>query len=159
LAVRRYEGFTLIEIAISVFILLLLLLLAVPSLSGVMADRRLHRSLEAMNELVQQAQQRSITERRPYLIVWNKNSVALRAESFLKHEAEAPVATLQLKGGDAYQLRLPTALAKDPPAEWTFWPSGTCDPAVVQFNGKDGRWTATYSPLTARPQLAAYEAK
>jgi len=44
--VLRFRAFTLIEIALSIFILLLLLLLAVPSLSGVIANRRLKQSLD-----------------------------------------------------------------------------------------------------------------
>ena len=153
---RRIGGFTLIEITISVFILLLLVLLAVPSLNGVLADRRLQRSLQAMNQLVLEAQERSVTDRRPYLIVWQKDTIVLRPEAFRKGEEEAPVTTLRLSGGDAFQLSLPNALEDTPPAEWIFWPSGTCEPAVVRFKGNDGAWTANYSALTARPQLVTY---
>ncbi len=67
---QRFRGFTLIEIALSIFILMLLLMLAVPSLTGVSASRRLKQSLDGFNNLVRLAQQRSVTERRPYLIVW-----------------------------------------------------------------------------------------
>src|SRR2546430_10264686 len=52
---RRQRGFTLVEVIIAVFILLLLLTLAVPSLNGVLADKRLHRSLDRFNELVRQS--------------------------------------------------------------------------------------------------------
>lgn len=153
---QRIRAFTLIEIVMSVFILMLLLLLAVPSLTGVIADRRLHRSLEAMNALVRQAQERSVTDRRPYLIVWQKDSIALRPEALKKGEEEGPVTTLKLKRGEAFQLSLPNALEDAPPAEWIFWPSGTCEPAVVRFKGNDGAWSANYSALTARPQLVNY---
>ncbi|MGZ5020820.1 MAG: prepilin-type N-terminal cleavage/methylation domain-containing protein, partial [Chthoniobacterales bacterium] len=61
---KKTQGFTLIEIAISIFILLLILMLAVPSMSGVLADRRLRRSLDAMNDLVRTAQERSVNEHR-----------------------------------------------------------------------------------------------
>jgi len=42
----------LIEIALSIFILLLILVLAVPSFSGVIANRRLKQSLDDFNDLV-----------------------------------------------------------------------------------------------------------
>jgi prepilin-type N-terminal cleavage/methylation domain-containing protein len=84
--VQRCRAFTLIEIAISVFILLLLLLLAVPSLNGVLADRRLRRSLDTFNKLVQQAQQLSIEQRRPYLLIWDRADIELRPEVFAKDE-------------------------------------------------------------------------
>ena len=156
---RRHErGFTLIEIAIAVFIMLLLLTLAVPSLTGVTADRRLRRSLDDLNNLVRMAQERSVAERRVYLISWHEDHLALRAEAAVKDEDPAPIATMRLRKGDAFVLQLPLALTEDPPADWAFWPTGTCEPAVVTFKGVDGSWTAKYSTLTARAELANYAA-
>ncbi|MGI8890790.1 MAG: pilus assembly FimT family protein [Chthoniobacterales bacterium] len=152
----RRAGFTLVELAISVFIVMILLLLAIPSLSGVLANRRLQRSLDAMNEMVRMAQERSVQERRPYLIEWQKNSVVLRPEA---SEAGVALATLALAKGHAYVLRLPAALEKDPPAQWIFWPSGVCEPANVQFKGSEGLWEVNYTPLTARPQVVRYATK
>ncbi len=156
---RRRLGFTLIEIAMSVFILLLILLLAVPSLRGVLADRRARRSLNDLNNLVRQAQERSVTERRPYLIVWTSKSIVLRPEIFSKGEEKAPVATMSIQRGESFAIKFPAALEKDPPPEWIFWPSGTCEPVTVSFQGGSGSWTANYSALTARPALASYVAK
>ena len=156
---RKRAAFTLIEIMISVFILLLLMLLAVPSLSGVMADHRLHRSLDAFNRLVVQAQNLSINERRPYLLVWEKGEIELRPESFAKGHQEQPTALLDMREGDVYTLKLSEALTKKPPAEWIFWPSGNCEPAIVGYEGTEGTWTARYSALTARGALIAYATK
>ncbi len=149
---RRSRGFTLIEIVLAVFILMLLLLLAVPSLSGV-------GSLDGFNNLVRQAQGNSVTERRPYLIVWSKGKVVLRPEAFAKDEEAKATAEFHLGSGEALKLSLPAALTKKYPAEWIFWPSGTCEPATVQFKGSAGSWTANYSPLTARPDLTNYAAR
>jgi type II secretory pathway pseudopilin PulG len=154
--VQRFRAFTLIEIALSIFILLLLLLLAVPSLSGVVANRRLKQSLDGFNQLVRQAQERSVTERRAYLIVWGKNSVLLRPEVFGEGEEEKSTAVFRLPKGSWIRVSLPAALLGKPPAEWIFWPSGTCEPAIVQFKGPAGTWTADYSPLTAQPELTQY---
>ena len=155
----RRQGFTLIEIAISVFILLLILLLAVPSLNGVLANRRLQRSLDGMNALVRMAQERSVADRRPYLIMWQKDHLVLRTEAVEKDEDPEPTAVLTLEKGDAFLLKLPAALTEDPPAEWVFWPSGTCEPAIVSYKGVDGAWTANYSPLTARAEITYYAAR
>jgi type II secretory pathway pseudopilin PulG len=157
--VQRFRAFTLIEIALSIFILLLLLLLAVPSLSGVIASRRLKQSLDSFNELVRQAQERSVTEHRPYLIVWGKNSVFLQPEVFAKGEKAKPTAVFRPGKGTWLNLRLPAALEDKHPAEWIFWPSGNCEPAIVQFKGPAGTWTADYSPLTAQPELTQYAAR
>jgi type II secretory pathway pseudopilin PulG len=156
---RKTEGFTLIEIAIAVFLMLLMLMLAVPSMNGVMADRRLRRSVDDLNKLVQQAQDRSVTERRAYLIAWEKNRLVLRPEAFKQGEDPQPVATLNLPRGEAYTLKLPAALTKQAAAEWVFWPTGTCEPATVGFKGPSGTWTANYSGFTARAQLSSYAAK
>ena len=153
---KRFRAFTLIEIALSIFILLLLLVLAVPSLSGVIANRRLKQSLDSFNQLVRQAQERSVTERRAYLIVWGKNSVLLRPEVFAEDEEEKPTAVFRLAKGSWIKVSLPAALTDKHPAEWIFWPSGNCEPAVVQFRGPPGAWTANYSPLTGQPELTQY---
>jgi type II secretory pathway pseudopilin PulG len=157
--VQRLRAFTLIEIALSIFILMLLLMLAVPSLSGVIANRRLKQSLDSFNQLVRQAQERSVTERRAYLIVWGKSSVVLKPEIFTKDEEEKATAVLRLPKGSWIKVSLPAALIGKPPAEWIFWPSGTCEPARVQFRGPAGTWTADYSPLTAQPELTQYAAR
>jgi prepilin-type N-terminal cleavage/methylation domain-containing protein len=155
----RRQGFTLIEIVISVSILVLLLLLALPSVSGVIANRRHQRTLDAMNEIVRTAQERSVTERRAYIIEWQKRMVILHPETAREGDPEGPTATLALEKGYAYTLRLPAALEKGPFAQWIFWPSGTCEPATVRFKGPPGSWEVNYAPLTARPQIASYVTK
>lgn len=150
----RRSGFTLIEIAISVAILLMLMLLAVPSVSGVLADRRLRHSLDEFNKLVQQAQERSVLEHRAYIIKWARDNVALEPES--PEKDEGPIAVYKLARGEAIQLNLTAALMKEIPAEWIFWPSGNCEPATIVYKGLNGSWTANYSPLTARADLTNY---
>jgi type II secretory pathway pseudopilin PulG len=157
--VRHCRAFTLIEIVIAIFILMLLLMLAVPSLTGVLADRRLRRSLDGFNNLVNQARERSVTEHRAYLLVVNTKTIEVRPEVFLKGDEPTPAAKLQLAKTDGVKLTLPAALTKEPPAEWIFWPSGTCEPAIVQYIGRDGTWTANYSTLSARPELTKYAAR
>ena len=66
---------------------------------------------------------------------------------------------LRINKGESFALKLTAALSKDPPPEWIFWPTGTCEPANVKFGGRDGTWTASYSPLTARAQLIFYAAR
>jgi len=142
--------------ALAIFILLLLLVLAVPSFSGVIANRRLKQSLDGFNNLVRQAQERSVAERRPYLIVWGKNNVVVRPEAFAEGEEAKATAEFRPNKGNALKLSLPAALMEKYPAEWIFWPSGSCEPAIVQFKGPAGSWTASYSPLTAQPEITSY---
>ena len=153
---QRARGFTLIEIALSIFILLLLLVLAVPSFSGVIANRRLKQSLDEFNNLVREAQSRSVIERRPYLVVWGKNNVVVRPEAFAEDEEAKAKAEFRLSRGSTLKLSLPVALSEKYPAEWVFWSSGACEPAIVRFQGPAGSWTANYSPLTGRPEITSY---
>jgi type II secretion system protein H len=155
-SMKREEGFTLVEMIIAVVIMVLVLAIAVPSLSGVLADRRLRRSLDDLNSLVRQAQERSITEHRSYLIVWLNGQLALRPEVLLKGEDPRPVALMNWQKGDSFKLAFPAAVEKEPPAEWVFWSSGNCEPATVDYRGRDGGWTAKYSALTARAELINY---
>jgi type II secretory pathway pseudopilin PulG len=157
--VQRFRAFTLIEIALSIFILMLLLLLAVPSLTGVFSTRRLKQSMDEFNGLVRQAHERSVLEHRAYLIVWGKSGVLLRPEAFAEGEEAKATAELRLSKGTLLKLALPAALEENHPWEWIFWPSGNCEPATVQFRGPAGQWTANYSPLTAQPEITQYAAR
>jgi type II secretory pathway pseudopilin PulG len=155
-AARQGAGFTLIEIVIAVFILLLILGLAIPSLSGVLADKRLHRSLDRFNDLVRQAHERSLAERRPYLIVLDENAASLQPAAFLKTEEHKPIDSMLLARGETWRMELPAALTKKTRPEWIFWESGVCEPARISFAGGDGKWTAEYSPLSALAEIIAY---
>ena len=153
---RRVPAFTLIEIVLVVFILMLILLVAVPSLTGVLSDKRLRQSLDRFNTLVNQAHEHSVLEHRPYLVVVGKDSIEVRPEVVTKDDDPEPVADFPLSGGDSIKLSFPAAMIKDPPAEWIFWPSGVCEPAIVDYVGSSGFWSVTYSPLNARPEITRY---
>jgi type II secretory pathway pseudopilin PulG len=157
--VRRPYGFTLIEVILVVFILMLVLLLAVPSLTGVLADRRLRQSLDSFNNLVSQAHEHSVSEHRPYLLVVGKKSIEVRPEVITKDDDPAPIADFALNDRDSLKLNFPAAMTKNPPPEWIFWPSGVCEPAIVEFIGRNGFWTVTYSALNARPEVTKYAAR
>jgi type II secretion system protein H len=156
---RRNGGFTLIEMAIAVVILVIILMLAVPSMNGVLADRRLRRSLDEFNRLVRQAQERSIAEHRSYLIALGDGKVGLRPAALLRGEDRAPVAMWKMAKGESLKFSFPAAMVEDPPAEWIFWPSGNCEPAVITYRAKNGGWTAKYSALTSRAEISNYVAK
>jgi len=153
---RCCRAFTLVEMIIAVAILSVVLMMAVPSLSGVIADRKLRASLDQFNNLVRQAQERSVNERRSYLLVWGKSEVVVQPETFTKDEEKNPVARFALERGTTLALTLPAALTKNPAGQWIFWPTGTCEPAFVHYEGRAGTWTERYSPLTGHGDLEQY---
>lgn len=156
---QRIRAFTLVEIVIAVAIMTTLLLMAVPSLQGVIADRKLRVSLDGFNKLVREAQERSVAEHRAYLLVWTDKNVFVQPEAFAKGEDRQPIARFDLERGTVLTLTLPAALSRKPAGEWIFWPTGTCEPAMVQYAGRVGTWTSNYSPLTAHGELTNYAAR
>lgn len=156
---RKRAGFTLFELVIAVFILLLILGLAVPSLSGVLADKRLHRSLDRFNSLVREAHERSLAEHRPYLMVWGERDISLRPALGSKTEEQAPVDLLLIGRGEKWQVEFPAALTTKPLPQWIFWESGVCEPARVTFSSPYGGWAAAYSPLSTSGELVSYAAR
>src|SRR5437867_13292557 len=108
---QRQRGFTLVEIVIAVFILLLLLTLAVPSVTGVLEDKRLHRSLDRFNELVRQAHERSLAEHRAYLIVWNDVQMSLQPAALLNTEPHEPIDTMPIARQENWRLERAAALS------------------------------------------------
>src|ERR1051325_3165292 len=106
----RRPGFTLLELGIAVVIVVLLMMLAVPSMNGVLADRRLRKSLDGFNAVVQEAQKSSVTERRPYLIIWAARKVGLRPEGLLKGETPEPEVKLKLAKNESMKVSFPAAL-------------------------------------------------
>lgn len=153
---RPRDGFTLLEMVLAVSVLLVILMVTVPSLTGIMTDRALRRSLEDMNRIVIQAQEHSMAEGRPYLIVWGNKQFSLRPEVYFKGESHGPTMTLKWQKGDSFSLAFPASIEEEPPAQWVFWPSGNCEPAVVTYRGKNGGWKANYSALTGRAELVYY---
>lgn len=147
-----------IEIIIAVAILVLILGLAYPSFEGVIADRKLRASLDRFNNIVRVAQEHSVNEHRAYLVVWSNKEVVVQPEAFSRDEERKAAARFPLDYGEILTLSLPAAISKTA-GEWIFWPTGTCEPASVHYEGHAGVWTADYSPLTGHGQLSQYAAK
>jgi len=150
---RNRDGFTLLEISLAIFIGVLIVTIAVPSIQGVVAEQRARKSFDAFEAIVRDAQSRSITERRAWLLVWDKEGVALRPLEPANKEEKKGVARFDFAEKQTLEPQFPAALVKNPAKEWTFWPSGTCEPAVIANRSEDGEWIASYDPLTVRAKV------
>jgi hypothetical protein len=144
-------AFTLFEICIAIFIGVMIVLAAIPSLSGVIAEQRAKKLFTQFDDLARTASTRAVTERRPYVLDWDDSGVSIRPLD--PENGDEAQGAQRVDFGDklAPDLRLPAALEKDPPRQWTFWPTGTCEPAIVICHIADAPWTATYDPLTEQP--------
>jgi len=150
LPMRRRDAFTLIEICLAVVIALLIVFVAVPSVSGLFREQKLKRTYEAFDDFVRQAQMRSVTERRTFLILWGEAGLTLEPEEPTEEDITAEVQQFAFTDDASFVIERPIALQKKAPQEWTFWRSGTCEPAIVSYKGDAGSWVVKYEPLTAR---------
>lgn len=159
----RRSGFTLLEICIALFIAMLMITLAVPSVMSMLAEERLKASFDAFDGWVRKARERSIVERRSYVLVWTEDGIDLMPaegnETDDMDETDAAPERLVFAKGEKITLERPSALMKEPPGEWVFWRSGLCEEALVSFKGEAGSWSVHYDPLTARGTFTDSEVK
>jgi Tfp pilus assembly protein FimT len=156
---RRTSGFTLIEICLAVAIGLLIVTMMVPSVSGLFAEQKLKRSFEDFDKFVRTAQLKSVTERRDYVMLFEEDGISLEPANPTEEDATAEMDHFALADGADIALERPVALQKNPPMEWSFWKSGTCEPAVVSYKGEAGTWVVKYEPLTARGTFLEQQTK
>lgn len=145
----RRDGFTLLEVCLVVVIALLLFGLAIPSIQGLFAEQKLKKTFEDFDDFVRQVQTRSVTERRAFVMIWDGDGITVQADEPTDEDALADGDYFAFSGG-AIGLERPAALQKDAPVEWLFWRSGTCEPAIVHYEGDAGSWSVSYDPLTVR---------
>jgi type II secretory pathway pseudopilin PulG len=147
----RRAGFTLLEICLALAIGVMLILLAVPSISGLLAEQRLKQSFERFDQLVAAAKLKSVTEQRTYALAWDRKGIGLRALGANESGNDEDAGDrLVFEKDESFDLTRPGALLKDAPSVWVFWRNGTCEPARISFHGKAGSWLVSYDPLTAR---------
>lgn len=156
---RRCSGFTLIEICLAVLIALLLITLMVPSMAGLFAEQKLKSSFEEFDKFVRTAQMRSVSERRDYVMVFEEDGITLEPADLTEEDAENEMERFTVPENADITLDRPVALQKNPPMEWPFWRSGTCEPAVVSYTGEAGKWVMKYDPLTVRATVLEQEVK
>lgn len=145
----RRAGFTLLEICLVIAIALILLGLAVPSVQGLFAEQRLKKSFEQFDDFVRRAQLRAVSERRAMVMIWDGEGITVQPDEPKAEDSASDGDYFAFTDG-AIGLERPAALEEKPAVEWLFWRSGTCEPAILHFDGSAGSWTVQYDPLTVR---------
>jgi len=151
----RAAAFTLFEVCIALFIAVMIMVAAIPSISGIVQDQRAKKLFNQFDDLAREASTHAVTERRPYVIEWDDSGVFLRPLAPDKSDDLQGIDRVDFGDKMAPDLQLPGALEKDPPRIWTFWPSGTCEPATIICHIADAPWTASYDPLTEQPTFSS----
>lgn len=150
---RTRGGFTLLEICLAVLMALLIFTISIPSVRGLLADARLHKSFETFDGLAQDARLRSVRDRRPYLLIWNDKGIELQPAEPTTADEKTDIPVIEPERGETYDIELTSALMEKPAKEWMFWPTGTCEPATITYQSRAGQWVAKYDPLTAQGEL------
>ena len=148
---------------IAIALVVLLMAIGGPSMHGQLSRQKLQASFDRFDTLVVEAQRRSVNDGEPYVLVWQPNgSVALYpvAWNTEQRRKRAPAATWDPgRSNERYTLLRPSSLAAQPAAEWTFWPTGNCEPVAVRYKGSPGVWEAAYNPLSGRGTLSTFLAQ
>ena len=160
---RHPRGFTLIEICIVLFLAIALISIAMPSLTGQLARRRLQEASDRLDALATRARERSISEHQPYVLVWEKEGgIALypaNASAVARNKAGPVSKLLPTATNEHYTLVRNASLTAFPASVWTFWPTGNCEPVTVRYEGGSGEWEANYSPLSTRGTFTRFIAR
>lgn len=144
-------GFTLLELCLALLIGALVIMMAIPSVSGLIAEQRLKRSFDRFDQLVATAVSRSTAEQRAYALTLEDHRVQLVPLEDKAHPGTED--GLDLSDDEKIEFQFPAALARHPAAKWVFWNNGLCEPAVVSFQSSTGTWQVRYDPLTAHGQF------
>jgi type II secretory pathway pseudopilin PulG len=147
---RPRSGFTLLELCLAVAIGLLIITMMIPSMSGMFNAQKLQRTFEEFDAFVRDAQKKSITERRDYVMVFEEGAISLEPAEPDENDEGVEMPHLPIAEGADIVIERPVALEKDPAMEWYFWKSGVCEPVIASYKGPLGTWTVQYDPLTAR---------
>ncbi len=157
------RAFTLLEIVLVLALLVMILSVGVPSLRGQLSRKRLQDSFSRFDTLAIEAQKRSVNDHESYVLAWQKDGsirVYPVAWDAAQRRTREPAAVWVPNGSDErYTLVRADALTDHPSAEWTFWPSGNCEPVTVKYQGSAGTWEARYNALSARGTLLTFLAR
>ncbi len=154
-SMAKRAGFTLLELCLAFVIGLLIVTVALPSLGSLFAEQRLVRTFEKLDGLARTAQRLSMHDRKTYEMVWDRGTISLRVAGDRGADVNSSAAAITCAEDEGYEIDFPAALIADPPKRWTFWPTGTCEPANIAYHGSAGSWSARYDPLTVRGAFLA----
>ena len=174
----RQRGFTLIEIMLTFCILILIIGIGALSLSSQSSKKKITEPALELTSLARQGMQMAITNRRPFVLAINENSVSLqnfsrKSNSFGSFsfnddidQGSGKIQSFKLPEGMRFMVRgwedkyfrIPGEVRDDGEETyfWVFESSGICEPIGVKLisevEGYEGMITMDFNPLTAQTQ-------
>ena len=155
---RRGQGFTLLEMALVLFILLVIAGIAIPATSGLFAQERLKAQAKSLEDYAASARKLAVTEGRAYEIVFHPTGFSLERLPSGEAKKEDAVGSVKLASNVRIGVQRwgSDGFAKPLDESWVFRPDGICEPIRVHFENKDGWIEYSFNPLTARPRDENY---
>ncbi|HEY5752051.1 MAG TPA: prepilin-type N-terminal cleavage/methylation domain-containing protein [Chthoniobacterales bacterium] len=166
-AVER--GFTLLEVALALFIVLLVLAVALPFAGGLNREAALRAPADELKTLAVTARRLAITNRKTYELILDRNRYILRAlpidsKDEEKDRNERPVSESEiLRRYDvprdvAYGVKHwdENDFSKETDSRWRFLPTGICEPITVRFARNTDWLLFSFNPLTANAEDEAF---
>ena len=148
-----HRAFTLLELCIVMALAVLLMAVAVPALSGQLARQKLQGTFDRFDALVADARKRSVTDGKPYVLVWKKGGVYLYSsdvsEEDRRKNGPTAFADYSETANGTCSITRASSLTAKPAPEWTFWPTGNCEPVTIRYEGPGGKWEAAYNGLSS----------
>jgi hypothetical protein len=170
------DGFTVLEMLISLFLIMLILTVAIFSIGATSKERRLaHPSME-LKSFAKKAMKSSVAEQRSYSIYFYPNAFVLEetypvlveederqdmGASLFEEEEDEEISienmVISLRHDMAEDVLLEVRhwngkdwILSDPelPEEWVFTPSGLCEPLSVRFSIEGDYVEIDFNPLT-----------
>ena len=141
----------------------LLMAVAVPALAGQLARQKLQGAFDRFDTLVGVARERSVKNGKPYVLVWRKGGVYLYSSDLSAEDRrkQGPTASEDFTAPSAGTCSIVrgSSLTAQPAPEWTFWPTGNCEPVTIRYEGPGGHWEAAYNGLSGEGTFTSFIAQ
>ena len=157
LSFRSVGGFTLLEMLAAVTIALMMIGLALPSMRGLLAEKRLRERMAEFEEVVRQAASLAKSSRQEVRIRWFKEGLGVVTEN--TRADEVPSIAFEFQKDEVLELRRVAARQGNPPPEWSFWPNGIREPVEVACSSPQGVWGLRFGPFVPDPDVIVMQAR
>ena len=160
---KKVGGFTLIEVALAMFIVVLVIGIGLPFATGIGRETQLRDPASELKKLALTARRRAVTQQKTVEILLENSGFVLRDAVFdettnrakiTSETDKSEISSYHLSKGTTYSVKRwdETKFSTKTDARWRFLPTGLCEPITVHFS-RDGDFLEfSFNPLTAQTE-------
>ncbi|MDZ4743705.1 MAG: hypothetical protein SGI98_09855 [Verrucomicrobiota bacterium] len=148
---RDDGGFTLLEMTLAIVLAVMFSSMLVPLFDTVVVEKRLRAGSSLYSEFAQTAFRESLKEGITYEVRWNDKTIELMKYAPAQNGGgkEPEIVKVQDIPRGITVTNLYSVAKGDEPNQWSFYPTGVCQPMRLKLM-LGGSWIdLTFSPLTA----------